>query len=305
MPKISIIIPTYNRAHLLPDAVNSVLNQTYQNFEIIIVDDCSTDNTKEVVGKFGDKRIKYIRHSKNKGVSAAFNTGIKNSTGEYLTIVTDDNMLFSQSLEKIVNKFKDVTDSDIGVILGGISYIDEKDNVLKSVLFKERGNIFDSILRDAKPFFPFFKKEIFKKVGLFDESLSGREDWDLFLRIAKYYQFDFIPELVVKARVHQGYHLSSKSRLPLAESNLKVTLRHMDYLQKKPQLLSMKLRTAGNLFCQAGDLRRGRALFLRSTKANPLNLLTYIYFFISIFGSRFYRKIFRLKDRVLTGIDFG
>jgi glycosyltransferase involved in cell wall biosynthesis len=305
MPKISVIIPTYNRAHLLPDAINSVLKQTYRDFEIIVVDDGSVDNTKEVVEKFSDKRIEYIKHDRNRGVSAAFNTGIKASQGEYITIVTDDNMLFPQALEKIIQKFRQVTDPNIGVISGGIAYINEEGKILKSEIFYKTNNIFEDILRDTKPFFPFFKKEIFENVGLFDESLSGREDWDMLLKIAKCYKFEFIPEILLKARVHKGYHLSSKSRISLAESNLKVTLRHLDYLQKNPKLLSTKLRTAGNLFCQAGDLNQGRSLLKESIKVNPLNLLTYLYFFISLFGVNFYRKFSRLKDRLIIGVDFG
>lgn len=305
MPKVSVIIPTYNRACLLSDAINSVLSQTYQDFEIIIVDDFSIDDTKEVVEKFNDKRIRYIRHQKNKGASAAFNTGIKTSTGKYLTIVTDDNMLLPRALEKIVQKFEQNTDPNIGVVSGGIAYVNEKGKILKSEIFKEKRNIFDAILRDLQPLFPSFKREVFKKVGLYDENLSGREDWDINLKIAKHYKFDFVPEILLKARVHKGYHLSNKSRISLAEANLKVTQRYMDYLQKKPKLLSIKLRTAGNLFCQAGNLNKGRALFSESIKANPLNLLTYLYFFISFFGVSFYRKFSRLKDRLIVGVDFG
>jgi len=81
-PKVSVVIPTYNRAHLVGRAIRSVLNQTYQDFEIIVVDDGSTDNTKEVVKSFNDPRIRYIRHEKNRGGSAARNTGIRAARGK-------------------------------------------------------------------------------------------------------------------------------------------------------------------------------------------------------------------------------
>jgi len=76
-PAVSVVIPTYNRAHLVGRAIRSVLNQTYQDFEIIVVDDGSTDNTEEVVKSFNDPRIRYIRHEENRGGSAARNTGIR------------------------------------------------------------------------------------------------------------------------------------------------------------------------------------------------------------------------------------
>ena len=80
-PTVSVIIPTYNRANLVGEAIKSVLKQTYQDFEIIIVDDGSTDNTKEVIRDFKDKRVNYVKYKKNKGVLLARNTGIKVAKG--------------------------------------------------------------------------------------------------------------------------------------------------------------------------------------------------------------------------------
>jgi len=87
---VSVIIPTYNRAHLVGRAIRSVLNQTYQDFEIIVVDDCSTDNTEEIVKGFNDHRIRYMRHDRNRGGSAARNTGIKASQGKYIAFLDSD-----------------------------------------------------------------------------------------------------------------------------------------------------------------------------------------------------------------------
>ena len=83
-PLVSVIIPTYNRRNTILASVNSVLNQTFKNIELIVVDDCSTDDTISILEQINDKRLKIIRHSKNKGQNAARNTGIKASTGEYI-----------------------------------------------------------------------------------------------------------------------------------------------------------------------------------------------------------------------------
>ena len=99
-PVVNVIIPTYNRAQLLPRAINSVIAQTFQDIKIIVVDDASTDRTEEVVSSFQDPRIHYIRHSQNRGPSAARNTGIRASeAGQYLAYLEDDDEWFPNKLE--------------------------------------------------------------------------------------------------------------------------------------------------------------------------------------------------------------
>ena len=89
-PKFSIIIPAYNNAEFLGDSIRSCLNQTFPGFEVIVVNDASPDNTEEVIRSFDDHRIKYLVHKKNKGLSAARNTGIKASIGEYIALLDGD-----------------------------------------------------------------------------------------------------------------------------------------------------------------------------------------------------------------------
>ena len=107
-PKVSVIIPTYNRANLLARAIKSVLNQTFQDFELIVVDDGSTDNTRKVVEEFQkkDSRIKYIFQENSGGPAKPINTGIKNSKGEYITILEDDDEFLPQKLQKQVELFE-------------------------------------------------------------------------------------------------------------------------------------------------------------------------------------------------------
>ena len=101
-PTVSVVIPTYNRADLLPRAIRSVLSQTYWNCELIIVDDCSTDNTREVVSTWTDSRIRYIRHPENRHQSGAINTGIEHARGQYVAFLDDDDEWMPTKLEKQV-----------------------------------------------------------------------------------------------------------------------------------------------------------------------------------------------------------
>ena len=98
--KISVIIPTFNRAHLILNSINSVLNQTLKNLEVIIVDDGSTDNTKKIIESIDDKRIKYIKLLNRTGGSNARNVGIKNAKGNYIAFQDSDDIYYPEKLEK-------------------------------------------------------------------------------------------------------------------------------------------------------------------------------------------------------------
>jgi len=115
---VSIVIPTYNRAGLLSRTIQSVLNQTYQDFEIIIVDDGSTDKTEEVVKSFNSKKIFYNRHEENKGANAARNTGIKASRGEYIAFQDSGDEWLPQKLERQMKVFENAS-PEVGVVYTG------------------------------------------------------------------------------------------------------------------------------------------------------------------------------------------
>ena len=100
MATVSVIIPTHNRSDFLRSAIASVLNQTYQDFELIVVDDASTDNTAEAVAEFNDERIKLLRHDTNKGGSAARNTGILASECDYIALLDDDDEWLLEKLSR-------------------------------------------------------------------------------------------------------------------------------------------------------------------------------------------------------------
>ena len=119
MPSVSVIIPTYNYGRFIERAVNSVLSQSYQDYEIIIIDDGSTDDTKNrVVVKYHDERIIYIRHDMNRGPSAARNTGIKSSKGEFIAFLDSDDEWEPDKLYHQINLFRNAS-SDIGCVYCG------------------------------------------------------------------------------------------------------------------------------------------------------------------------------------------
>ena len=145
MPKVSVIIPTYNRAAFLRLAIASVLNQTFQNFEIIVIDDASQDHTREVVNSLSDTRIRYIRHEGNRGVAVSRNTGVVNAKGSYIAFLDDDDEWFPEKLQKQFDLLE-ACQPIVGVVYTGAFIIEESSKrVLAKVFPKKRGNIFDTI----------------------------------------------------------------------------------------------------------------------------------------------------------------
>jgi len=203
-PIVSVIIPTHNRAGMLKRAIDSVLSQTYKDFELIIVDDGSKDNTRQVAESYKDKRIRFFQHKTTKGASAARNTGIKKVRGKYLAFLDDDDEWIPKKLEKqmpiIINSSKKV-----GLVYGWMEYFQDGKSI-KVYNPKLKGNVFKSMLStQAIGGCPtlVIKKEVIQKVGLFDENLPRGNDGDFIRRISKYYLVDFIPEIV--ANVYVGH----------------------------------------------------------------------------------------------------
>jgi glycosyltransferase involved in cell wall biosynthesis len=195
----SVVIPTYNRADLIGRAIRSVLAQTYTNFEIIIVDDGSTDNTQEVVQKFGDSRIKYVPHDINRGLNNSRNTGIKNSTGEYVAFLDSDDEWLPKKLEKQLEAFAK-GGAEVGACYTWLNSINEdtKKELIVSPLFE--GYIFEDLLYSqfANPSSMVVRRSCFDVVGVFDtdESFRACEDWDLWLRLSREYKFAVVPEVL-------------------------------------------------------------------------------------------------------------
>lgn len=185
MPKISVVIPTYNRSNLICKAIESVLAQTYIDFEIIVIDDGSTDNTRNVLLKYNSV-IKYIVQ-KHSGPSAARNVGIRAAAGEYVCFLDADDMYLPEKLETEIKGFRD--DSNPDIVYSWYKWIDENDHPLPGateLIVSDRLKFKDIFLFNNF-FLPpgaMFKKYCFSNVGYFNEHLTAVEDWDLMLRLS-------------------------------------------------------------------------------------------------------------------------
>ena len=209
MPKVSVIIPTFNRAVKTTRAVASVLTQRYKDLEIIVVDDCSTDNTEQALACYISS-IKYIKKRTNSGVSAARNTGIKHSTAPWIAFLdSDDYWLKDKLLAQM--EFIDNNPEVLACQTEEIWIRNGKRVNPKNKHRKPSGNIFEESLALClvSPSSVILKRSLLENVGLFDETLPAAEDYDLWLRISCRYPIYLLDkELVVK----EGGHKDQLSR---------------------------------------------------------------------------------------------
>jgi len=289
-PLVSIVIPTYNRERLLNRAVKSVLNQTYTNFELIVVDDCSTDCTESVVKGFQDDRIRYIRHERNQGAPTARNNGIKAANGDYIAFQDSDDVWLSTKLEKQVNAFNSGS-SHIGVVYTSFWLInqDEKTLVPSSRVKHTEGKIHDTLLEMnfVSMSSAIVRRECFEKVGMFVK-IPRFQDWELWLRISKYYYFKHLREPLVK--VYRQVDSISRETDAWILARKYILSKYLDEISEKPKLLSKHYSDLGIFLCTKGDIKAGRKYFFKGMIAYPYNVKLLLWTIASIFGPTTYNR---------------
>ena len=273
----SVIITTYNRAHLVTKSIESVLSQTFKEYEIIVVDDGSTDGTKGLLEERYAGKIIYIGKKKNEGLSAARNTGIEASKGKYIAFLDDDDLWLPEKLELQVNLMQ--KKPFLGLVYCGYYGVNKTGGVLREVKPTKRGKIFDDILLSnclGPPSASLVKKEVFAKAGYFDENLSSSEDWDMWLRVSKLYEIDFVNRPLVKYRIH-GYSMS-KNMLTMEKTTFSVLNKYLPGIserksseEKNNKAYSKNCIILAWNYYQAGDKRSFKRLLYRALEYYPLS----------------------------------
>lgn len=205
-PLVSVIIPNYNYAQYLREAIESVLSQTYPNIEIIVVDDGSTDGSREIIENYGD-RITAI-FQKNQGVSAARNNGVVGSNGEFAAFLDADDVWLPEKLEKQVGRFFD--NEKIGFVHCSMTLISPDGEIVGEESAGQEGSVADEFLLFERGVVVgaastgVVRREAFDEVGGFDVRLSTAGDWDFCYRVATKYEIAFVPEPLTLYRVHSS-----------------------------------------------------------------------------------------------------
>lgn len=206
---VSIVMSVYNADKYLSQAIKSVLNQTYENFEFIIIDDGSKDNSLAIMNRFAkeDDRIKVI-HKENSGLTKSLNIGLRETQGEYIARLDADDIWSPSKLEKQIDFLE--TNNDYALVGTAYDEIDDNDHIIHSkqrvVLMTENSQIRDNIVR-FNPFFHssvVFRKEVLETIGFYNERFKYTQDYEFWVRIMSMYKIANLPEVLASRRYAEG-----------------------------------------------------------------------------------------------------
>ena len=277
MIKVSVILPTYNRAHTLKRAIDSVLNQGFQDLEVIVVDDGSTDDSESVVASLKDKRIKYLKLTEKKGPSAARNFGLRFISGDFVAFLDSDDEWLPQKTDIQLKFFKNVQPGAGLVFTNGYEPTRGEgllciDNPGPSRLVygsKERdANIFPGRVNITPPSCWMLPRKVVEEIGLFDESIANWEDCDYFARIARKHDVYFINTALFKRyRGPDSLDVVSAGLQSAKEVYLK---KYLPLMEKDRKYLFKFYKTMAKDYAKIGDKKKSSDFLFKALKINPL-----------------------------------
>lgn len=203
MPKVSVIVPAYNAVAYLPQTIDSVLQQTFTDYEVLIVDDGSSDGTADWAAQVSDPRVKLILQP-NQGAGAARNTGIRNAQGDYVAFLDADDLWEPTKLAKQVGRLDQ--QPEVGLVHTWITFANPDGSLSdRTMQTSSEGHIWNQVvvynpLKCGST--AMVRRRCFEELGYFDQSLKYSEDWDMWIRIARNYAFSVIAEPLTYYRIH-------------------------------------------------------------------------------------------------------
>ena len=298
-PLVSVIIPTYNRKHILTKAIQSVINQTYQSLELLVIDDGSTDGTEKAVKEFSDSRIRYFRYECNMGVAAARNVGVREATGEYIAFLDSDDEWLE---EKTAAQITALMNTGEKTIAGCTGFYRIQGDYTKIVQPTSNVSWFKRLLLKCGlgPGSTLMtSRSAFEKVGCFDENLQRLEDWDWLVRYTENYPFACVRTPL--ARVYGG-------KLPnafLVESSIQYFIKK----HKKKfnsfgrcygrKIMSLRFQELGHYWYRERNFPKGSFYFLRALLLNPFQKpMFYLTLLDSIFGTHVAPKALAWRQKI-------
>lgn len=226
--KVSVVLPTYNGERYLAQSIESVLSQTYENLELIIVDDCSTDGTPGIIRRFAerDSRIQVIRNAENQKLPRSLNIGFRQAAGDYLTWTSDDNFYEENAIEVMVRALEQ--NPDCGMVFCDIACIYEDGVSLRRPPMDMERFYVDDVVGACF----LYRRQVLETVGEYDPDMTLVEDYDYWLRIRRQYKILHIPQCLYQYRFHSG-SLTMRKEREIAAQLQRMRFRHLGFLLDK------------------------------------------------------------------------
>lgn len=277
-PAVSVVIPAFNRAETIRAAVESVLRQTYGDFELLVVDDGSTDATMAVLAEIDDPRLRPLANPQNMGVSAARNTGIREAHGAWIAFQDSDDEWLPEKLALQMARIAEMGPNCVGGYCGmtivgapmtaGTDATTERYFPDASLGLRE-GNILERLLQISLISTQTLvaRRDLLEKVGGFDESLPALVDWDCVLRLARLGPFAFVDQPLV--RQYFSENSITRSRQKRAYARGRIVEKNRDLLERRPALLAEHYRFISGERRRLGDIPGARDAIRQALKAQP------------------------------------
>ena len=301
--KVSFIIPTYNRAHVIRRSIESALDQTFQDFEILIVDDGSTDETFDALAPLLElPKVQYLRHEKNKGSQAARNTGIRHARGDYIAFLDSDDTWIPKKTELQLDAL-DKKGADCVVVTGILKI----ENGAQTRFFdrKYEGYVYPELLASDGPGYGclLVPRAWFTQIGFLDESISAFADWDTCISLSKLFKFTTVDEPCV------NYYQDDPSAIQKNKRELARSYRYIVEKHQKDMVrfigkrgLARHYMTMALIFDDAGDFDSCRTYMVKAFENDDRDPLTFLLALVTLLGERVFhlrRPIARVKKYVI------
>ncbi|NJW53443.1 glycosyltransferase family 2 protein [Salinimicrobium oceani] len=277
---ISIITPTHNRAALLSRMINSVLKQSFRNWELVIMDDGSTDDTQAVVNDFKDSRIKYY-FTKNSGAADKRNRGSEVAAGDYVIFLDSDDEVKEQWLEKLS---EEVQGKGSDLVCCGYEKFDHNGKSIGVDLPKDLGAMFDNVTASFLAGSILIKKEIFEKCGGYDQELASGHHTDLLLRLLQNPEKPKISNIflpLVKIHLHDGARIRHNQEA-IYQGSKRFFLKHTELLKGNSKNHFDYLSVAGVSAVRTKRYKKASSLFFKALQIRPNSLKAYMRLIISL-----------------------
>jgi glycosyltransferase involved in cell wall biosynthesis len=285
LPMVSVIIPTYNRAHMVSRAIKSVLAQTYQNFECIIIDNASTDGTLQILSAWAksDCRVKIIKHATNRFACASRNSGIMNASGKLIAFLDDDDEWLPTKLERQVELIEN-SPAHIGLVYCWMNCYEPDGHLISKYRPALRGDVFRKVLANnvigGTPTL-LIRRSVIELAGLWDESLRAEDDDEWIARLCRHTYVDFVPDVLVRVNTGHGSQISRPKEWSTAvvrsiicsmEKRLALSL-DIGHGGEKPRAI-LYARLA-NFYFRIGERGKSLQYFSHAFSVKPMELEIY------------------------------